>query len=54
MIAVVDNDGLAVIQVRHRRDIKVKGEFLFLICLELLFSLYYNVWHIFRISDKVV
>ena len=32
---------------------KLKAECLFLICLELLFFLYCNVWHIFRTSDKV-
>ena len=32
---------------------KLKAECLFLICLELLFSLYCNFWHIFRISDQV-
>ena len=32
---------------------KLKAECLFLICLELLFSLYCNFWHIFRSSDKV-
>ena len=31
---------------------KLKAECLFLICLELLFSLYCNFWHIFRRSDK--
>ena len=32
---------------------KLKAECLFFICLELLFSLYCNFWHIFRISDNV-
>ena len=32
---------------------KLKAECLFLICLELLFSLYCNFWHISRSSDKV-
>ena len=32
---------------------KLKAECLFLICLDLLFSLYCNFWHIFRSSDKV-
>ena len=32
---------------------KLKAECLFLILLELLFSLYCNFWHIFRSSDKV-
>ena len=32
---------------------KLKAECLFLICLELLFSLYWKFWHIFRSSDKV-
>ena len=32
---------------------KLKAECLFLICLELLFSLYCNFWHIFRSPDKV-
>ena len=37
MIAVVHTGGYAVIQVKHRRDSKLKAECLFLICLELLF-----------------
>ena len=32
---------------------KLKAECLFLICLEPLFSLYCNFWHIVRSSDKV-
>ena len=32
---------------------KLKAECLFLICLEPLFSLYYDFWHIFRSADKV-
>ena len=32
---------------------KLKAECLFLICLELLFPLYCNFWHIVRSSDKV-
>ena len=32
---------------------KLKAECLFLICLELLSSLYCNFWHIFRSSDRV-
>ena len=33
---------------------KLKAECLCLICLALPFSLYYNFWHIFRKSDKVI
>ena len=32
---------------------KLKAECLFLICSELVFSLYCNFWHIFRSSEKV-
>ena len=32
---------------------KLKVECLFLICLEVLSSLYCNIWHTFRTSDKV-
>ena len=52
MIAVVNTGGYAVIQVKHGRDINLKQSGFF-ICLELLFSLYCNFWHIFRSSDKV-
>ena len=50
MIAVVHTGGYSV---KNREGYKLKAEGFFLICLELLFSLYYNFWHIFRSSDKV-
>ena len=49
MISVVHTGGYEVIQVKHRRDVNLV-ECLFLIYLELLFSLYCNFWHIYRSS----
>ena len=53
MISVVHAGGYASYSSQASEGYKLKAECLFLICLELLFSLCCNFWHIFRSSDKV-